>query len=467
MALFGMRNEILAKMIPNGTIRRFASALLASAVAIGSTPAKAQEPQLNVIRDAEIEQLMRDYTAPIFKAAGINGSNMKIVLLGDRSFNAFVVDGKRIFINIGALMESEHPNEVIGVLAHESGHIAGGHLARRGAELEKAKYIAIIGTILGAGAAVGAGTARQVGGNPMGAIMIGPSLAQRTLLSYQRGEETAADRAAVTFLDKTHQSASGLLATFKRLDNQQMFSRSQVDPYLQNHPMFPERIAAVEHVAEESPYFAVKDPPALQTRHDLMRAKLYGFVGRADEISRRYPPSDTSLGARYARAISAYRFGRIDEAQAQIDNLIAQQPANAYFWELKGQSLLENGRAAQAIAPLRKAVALSGGSPLIRILLGHALLSADSQRYADEALKELTQATQRDTDSVEGFRFLSQAYANKGNEPMAALVTAQVYANAGDYVGAAQIARRAKAGLPPNSPGWLKADDIINLKPKQ
>lgn len=429
-------------------------------------PASSQAPpQLAIIRDAEIEQLLKDYARPIFKAAGINADKTRIVLINDKAFNAFVADGKRVFINTGALMEAKTPNEIICVLAHESGHIADGHLVRRAEVLERAKYVAIIGTLLGVGGAVAGARSGQVGGNPLGAATLGPSIAQRTLLAYQRGEEQAADRAGLRFLAATHQSARGFLVTFKRFENQQLFLSSQVDPYLQSHPMPPERIANLEHLARESPYYDRKDPPALQARHDLMRAKLFGFTTTAGEVARRYPPSDNSLPARYARAIVAYRFSGIETAQRLIDGLIAAEPRNPWFWELKGQSLLENARAAQAVAPLRKAVALSHGQPLLRMLLGQALLATDPARHADEALRELLVAIRQDPDASEGYRFLAQAYAAKGNEAMAALVTAQGYAEAGNQPAAIQVARRARAGLKPGTPGWLQADDIINLKP--
>lgn len=441
---------------------------LATGLALASTSARAQEkPKLSIVRDAEIEQLLRDYARPIFKAAGLNATRTRIVLINDRAFNAFVVDGKRVFVNTGTVIDSATPNEVICVLAHEAGHIADGHLVRRAEVLNRAKYISIIGTLLGAGAAIGGARSGQVSGNAGGALTLGPSVAQRMLLSYQRGEEQAADRAGLRFLAMTHQSAAGFLTTFKRFSDQQLFLRSRVDPYLQSHPLAPERIAGVERLARESPYFNKKDPPALQQRHDLARAKLIGFTGSADEIARRYPMRETGLPAQYARAIAAYRFGRIDDAQRQIDALIRQQPRNAYFWELKGQSLLENARAQQAVAPLRKAVSLSHGQPLIRMLLGQALLSTDA-RHADEALRELSVALQADPDAMEGYRFLAQAYAIKGNEPMAALVTAKGYAEAGNKLAAAQVAKRAQAGLPRNSPGWRQADDIIHLaKPEK
>ncbi len=445
--------------------------LLGGLLANGPALAQSEKPSggPEVIRDAEIEQLMRDYTAPIFRAAGINGNAAKVILVGDRSFNAFVANGQKIFINVGALMESKTPNEVIGVLAHESGHIAGGHLTRQRQELARAQIMAVAGMLMGAAAMVGQSASKgRIGSDPAGAMgaILGPQeLARRSLLSYQRGEEQAADRAAVNYLNATGQSAKGMLTVFQRFANDSLFSSSTIDPYLITHPMPTERIANLETIAKQSPYFEAKDPPPLQARHDLMRAKLHGFLGSPSEIGRRYPLQDTSLAARYARAIAAYRYGRIDDAQTQIDSLIAAQPNNAFFWELKGQALLEGGRATQAIAPLRKAVAFAPAATPIQVLLGRALVASDGPGQAEEAINVLTKATQHDEDSAEAFRFLSMAYDRKGDQAKAQLAAAQGFFVEGQYVEARTQADRAQRQFKAGSPGWLKADDILNYRP--
>jgi predicted Zn-dependent protease len=427
----------------------------------------AQSDGPSIIRDAEIEQLLREYTTPIFRAAGINLGAVKVILVGDRSFNAFVANGQKIFVNVGALMESKTPNEIIGVLAHESGHIAGGHLTRQRQELARAQIMSVAGMLVGAAAVASTGNGRgRVGADSMGVMgtILGPQeLIRRSLLSYQRGEEQAADRAAVNYLNATGQSAKGMVTTFERFANDSLFRSSSVDPYLMSHPMPTERIANLETIAKQSPYYEVKDSSALQARHDLMRAKLYGFVGSTAEIGRRYPLSDTSLAARYARAIAAYRFGRYEDGLAQIDGLIAAQPGNAYFWELKGQALLEGGRAGQSIVPLRKAVALAPNGVPIRVLLGRALVATDG--HTDEAISVLANATQRDEDSAEAFRFLAMAYDRKGDQPKAQLAAAQGFFVEGHYVEARTQADRAQKQFKEGSPGWLKADDILNYRP--
>lgn len=441
-----------------------AAAVLAAAALIAQ-PAAAQQKRPNIIRDAEIESLLRDYMRPIWAAAGLTQQNIRVVLIADPSFNAFVMDGKRIFVNTGALMQADTPNEVIGVLAHETGHIAGGHLARMRQQMESAQTMAIAAMLLAVGGIAASAGSNNVGGNPAGLVTAPQEMIRRTLLSYQRGEEQSADRAAVSYLTATKQSPRGMLKTFERFQNDQIFISQRVDPYVLSHPMARERIAALEDLAAKSPYLNVKDPPALQARHDLMRAKLYGFTERPDAVARRYPLSNTSLPARYARAISAYRFGNIDDGVRQIDSLIAEQPGNAYFYELKGQALLEAGRAREAVAPLRKASALSGGNPLIRTMLGQSLVESDDKASTDEAIRELNFGLQRDSNSPTGWRYLATAYGQKGDLANADLASAQSAFYGGDYKLARELAGRARLKFPLGSPGWLKSDDIVNFKP--
>jgi predicted Zn-dependent protease len=450
---------------------RIGAALVAVSVALtGSCSASAQQRPMSFIRDAEIEQVMREYLDPLLGAAGLRKGFIHVVLVSDRSFNAFVADGKRVFVNIGAIMESTTPNQIIGVLAHESGHIAGGHLARMRAELDKATAIAVIGTILGGAAVIGSARSGQVGrdgAGTIGAILGGSELARRSLLAYQRGEEQAADRSALVYLQKTGQSPKGMLETFERMASDSLFSSTRVDKYLLSHPLPQERVAGLRAAASTSPFFDRKDPPALQARHDMIRAKLYAFTGNAGEIARRYPAYNKSLAARYARAIVSYRFGRPDEAGRAIDSLIAEQPRNPYFWELKGQALLEAGRASQAIAPLRKAVALAPNQPLIRTLLGHALVAQDTPQSITEAIRELSNATGRDRDNYDGFNYLAQAFSRKGDEGQAALAAARGALIEGKHAEALRFARRALPLLKPGTPPYLAAHDIAESKPEQ
>jgi predicted Zn-dependent protease len=416
-----------------------------------------------IIRDTEIETLLRDYAAPILKTAGLAKQNVRIVILNDRAFNAFVMDGRHIFINVGALFDARTPNEVIGVLAHETGHLAGGHLMRLREELARAQTASIVALLAGVGAAVaGARTGTNIGAP---AIMAPQSAIQRSLLAYVRTQEDQADHAGVKFLTATGQSAKGMLDLFKRLADESLFNSRYVDPYLQSHPMPPERVAALEALAKASPYFNRKDPPELQFRHDMMRAKLSGFLDRPDTVYRRYPLSDHSLPARYARAISAYRYGNGRDALAQIDSLIQTEPNNPYFYELKGQALLEGGHPVDAIGPLRHAVSLTHGAPLIDILLGQALIATHNVKNAEDAVPLLRAALQREPEASDAYAQLAMAYGRKGDLAQADLASAQAAFNRGDVATARQLAARAKTRLPVGSPAWVRADDIVNVKP--
>lgn len=450
-------------------LRRAAALALAALVALAPSAVPAQGAKTRLVRDAETEQLMREYTAPVFRAAGINAGATRIFLINDRSFNAFVANGQKIFVNVGALMDAETPNEIIGVLAHESGHIAGGHLARMREQLKNAQTLAVIGMLAGAGAIVGAArSGDQVGGagtGAMGVLTGSQELVRRNLLSYQRSEEQAADLAAVRYLTATGQSPKGILTTFRRFADNALFRSASLDPYLLSHPLPAERISQLEELARKSPHLDARDAPALQARHDLMRAKLFGFVEREETVLRRYPRSNASAPSRYARAVLAYRSARLSEALPLIDGLIAEQPGNAYFHELKGQALLESGRAREAIPPLRRAVALVPGAVPIRALLGHALVATGDPKLLDEAVRELSNATLREPESGDAFQHLATAYGRKGEIGLAELASAQAFFNAGDLSGAQTQASRAMAKLKAGSPGYLKAEDILTYRP--
>src|SRR5436190_22863736 len=231
-----------------------------------------QEKGPRIIRDAEAEQLLREYTRPILRTAGLEKQNIQVVILNEKAFNAFVADGRRIFINYGALMQSETPNQIIGVLAHETGHLAGGHLSKLREQMAQAQTQLIIAMLLGAGAVVaGARSGNSNNGlaNAGAAAIAGPQeMIRRTLISYVRQQEENADRAGVKFLTATGQSAKGMYETFRRFSNDGLFAARDADPYLQSHPMPAERVAALEELARSSPYWDKKDDPALQLRHD-------------------------------------------------------------------------------------------------------------------------------------------------------------------------------------------------------
>jgi predicted Zn-dependent protease len=441
---------------------------VAAALAAAPTAASAQGGAPSFLRDTESEQLLREYTRPILRAAGLEKQNIQMVIINDGQFNAFVADGRRIFVNYGAMMQSQTPNQIIGVLAHETGHLAGGHLAKMREQIANAQTQMIIAMLLGAGAMVagargGAGSGLTNAG--AAAFSAPGEVIKRTLIAYVRQQEENADKAGVKFLTATGQSAKGMWETFKRFSDESLFAAAGADPYLQTHPMPADRVRALEELARSSPYWDKKDDPALQLRHDMVRAKISAFMERQETVYRRYPMSDNGLPARYAHAITTYLHGDLRSAIAQIDGLIALQPSNPYFYEVRGQALLEGGKPAEAIAPLRKAVQLSNNAPLIEMLLGQALVAANNTANTDEAIAILRAAVARETEAPLGYMQLAMAYGRKGDYAQADLASAQAAYLRGDNKTARDLASRAKTRFAVGTPGWVKADDIVSSKP--
>jgi predicted Zn-dependent protease len=426
-------------------------------------PRPAQAQRIPMIRDAEIEQLLRDYLNPILRTAGLAKQNVKVVVINDMAFNAFVMDGRHVFVNAGAIANTRTPNELIGVLAHETAHLAGGHLSRLREQLAAAQTQSIIALLAGLGAAIAASQQRGGGGN-VGAAVLGPQESiRRQVLAYVRAQEDQADHAAVKYLIATGQSTKGMVDLFKRMSDDLIFKVSRADPYQQTHPLAADRVAALETAARASPTWDKKDSADLQLRHDLARAKLAGFLNSGDSVSRRYPTSDTSLPARYARAIASYRHSDLRNAVGQIDALISVQPNNPYFHELKGQALLESGRPTEAVAPLRRAVQLAPQPALIQIMLAQALV-ATSDKNANEAISMLRAALQREPQSPDAYAQLAIAYGKKGDLGQADLASAEAAYLKGDSNTATLLATRAKGRFPIGSPAWVRADDIVSAR---
>jgi predicted Zn-dependent protease len=461
---------MLLRLVADRTLPKLTAVATAIALTLAPLAGHAEEEKgPSFLRDAETEQLLREYTRPILRAAGLERQNIQVVIINDPVFNAFVADGRRIFVNFGAIMQSQTPNQLIGVLAHETGHLAGGHLAKMREQIAHAQTSMIVAMLLGAGAVVAGARSNSSNGSltnvGVAAISAPQDLIRNSLLAYQRSQEENADRAGVKFLTATGQSAKGMYDTFRRFSDESLFAAHNADPYMQSHPMPVERVAALEEIAHSSPYWDKKDDPALQARHDMVRAKISAFLERQDTVYRRYPLSDTSLPGRYAHAIATYRHGDLHNALTQIDALLQMQPANPYFYELRGQALLEGGKPAEAIAPLRKAVQLSGNNALIEMLLGQALVAPDNPANSAEAIQILKAAVSRETEAPLGYQQLAMAYAKKGDYAEADLASAQAAYLRGDNKTARDLASRAKTRFAIGTPGWVKADDIVTSKP--
>ncbi len=461
---------LLAQTRINFAPRRLRAALVGglAATLVTSTSVDAA----GLIRDAETESLIRIYAKPIFTAAGLGSQDIRIHLVNDPAFNAFVVDGHNMFIHAGLLMEAKTPNQVIGVIAHESGHITGGHLARLRTQVGRAKSAALMLQLIGLAAMVGGAFAGVpgVGQTGMGIATGGQDAALRTLLAYKQDEESSADQAAITFLNATKQSGRGMLETLEFMASK-LVGVQGINPYLQTHPLPQQRLIQLRALVTASPYYDNTDPPELQFRHDLMKAKLFGFLDDPQTVLNRYQ-NDQSLPALYARAIATYRKSGVKVAMPQLDALIAAKPDWPYFYELKGQFLFESGSSAAAVPPLREAVRLSPDEPLIRVALGQALLGTNDPRLVDEAISNLRNALAREDSSAMGYRQLASAFARKAEGAkaagakkqfmaQAALASAEAYFYEGQLKLAKQQAKRAKAGLPDGTPNWFKADDIL------
>ncbi|MBZ9707963.1 M48 family metalloprotease [Mesorhizobium sp. ESP7-2] len=447
------------------TARVFATISLAAAVAVaGSATAFAQG--VPVVRDAEIEALVRDYARPIFRAAGLANDGIDIVLVNDSCFNAFVT-GRRLFINTGALMTAETPNEIIGVIAHEAGHIAGGHQQKLRDQLERAKTMAIIATLLGAGAMVAGATtnSRGLAGAGMGVAAGGGEMAQRSILAYQRTEEITADRSAITYLNATSQSGMGMLKTFHRFQTALSLSGAQVDPYRISHPMPQDRIANLEVLVKQSPNVDKLDPPTLQQRHDMMRVKIAVYMEGQAAAARLMQKMRGSMAALYGDAQSTYLYGNLASALAKTNALIKAQPKNAYFQELRGDILMKANKPGDAADAYSKAVSLDPArSGLLPVSLGQALMAVGTPDSLKKAVVQINNGLGRDKENSTGYRYLAQAYGELGDIPGAELATAEGHFYSGDYKDAKIFAMRAQQQMKRGEPRWIRAQDIINYK---
>lgn len=449
--------------------RRFAVGAVAAVGLLVSAihPSFAQQQNLPVVRDAEIEALVREYARPILKAAGLANSGIEIVLVNDNSFNAFVA-GRRIFVNTGALLQSETPNEIIGVLAHEAGHIAGGHQERLRDQLARAQTMAVVAGLLGVGAAAAgaASNSRGLAQAGAGLAMGGSEMARRGLLSYQRTEETTADRSALTYLERTGQSPIGMLKTFKRFQSALALSGAQIDPYRISHPTPRDRIANLETLARKSPYFDKVDPPELQKRHDMMRAKIAVYTQGQSAAQRLFRSDRTSAAAQYGEAQATFVFGNPRTALGKVDALLKKEPKNPYYHELRGDVLMKANRPAEAAKAYATAVSLDPAkSGMLMISHGQALLAIGTPDSAKKAVAQLRKGLDRDPENAIAYRYLAQAYGQLGDIAEAELATADGYYYSGNYQQAKILAARAQAKFKRGTPGWVRAQDIINYKP--
>ena len=437
--------------------------MLLFSISFDLATAQRKRQNLPLIRDAEIEGLLKDYTAPIFKAAKLGRNSVDIFIINRPEFNAFVT-GTRMFFFTGALTTAKTPNEIIGVIAHETGHLVGHHSVRIHQQLEKAKIISVLGAILGAGAIVAGG---EGGGAAGSAIFLGSQqAAQRSLLSYQRGEEMAADSTAIKLLNKSQQSSSGMIATFKGFARNELFSSNTRNAYARSHPLPRERIALLQRLVAKSKYVNKKDSPSLQLRHDMMRAKIAAYTGGARAVRSMFAKNLHGAPARYGDAIATYLSGAPSRAIPKINALIKQQPKNAYLYEIKGEMQLHARKASASVKSFKRAIKLDKyKSGLLRIQLGHAYLETNNPKLLGAAVKELKAGISRDRNSADAYGHLARAYARQGKTTLAIAASAEEKYMQGNLKQAKIFAHRAQPKLKRGTPQWLRLQDILDYKP--
>jgi predicted Zn-dependent protease len=442
--------------------KRIISLVFAALIAFGC-PRQADAAGPVFIRDAEIEAIIADYTAPIFTAAGLDPAAVRVYIVKDDTINAFVAGGMNIFVFTGLLLRAERPAQLIGVIAHETGHIRGGHLARRNDALRAATIEAIVACILGVGAAAGSGQ-----GGAAAACQLGQQVGQMSLLAFSRAQEASADQAGMSFLDDTHQTARGMLEFFKILGKQEALLIGQQDPYLRTHPLTQSRIDAVtEHVAH-SPYSDTPDRPEFVEGFKRIQAKLRGYTEPMAQVLKRYPESDNSLEARYARSIAYAQPGQADlkKSIALADSLIAEFPHDPYFQENKAEILLKSATQAKASLPYYEAAASAlPDSPMILLELAMAQIAIADPPHVKKAIPELEKVVRIEPKNSSAWHQLCIAYGTDGQLAMASLACAEEAANGSSKRACRQAkeqANRAMQGLPEGSPAWLRAQDIYN-----
>ena len=408
----------------------------------------------SLIRDAEIEHISRTLATPIFAAAGLDPAAVEIHLVADDRINAFVAGGQRVFLNTGLLLAVRDPLEIAGVIAHETGHISGGHLARTQQALQAATTQSILAFLLGAAAMVGGG-----GADAGAAVMLGGrEMTERTLLRYTRSQESAADQAALTLLVKAGYSPRGLISFMELMGQQEGLLEARQDPYVRSHPMFPDRASALREragTAEGRPL-----PAEIVNGFPRMQAKILGFTQPLGAVLRKYPLTDTSVPARYARASASHRLGRLDEALREMDAVIALDDKDVYALELRGQILLEHGRVVDAVDLYGRATALAPSQPLIRIGYATALIATNDAARVPAAIDALRTALDQERSNGDAWRLLAEAFARAGDIGQASLASAEQHMLAGNAKEAQRFAEQALRRLDSGSPAWLRAQDI-------
>ncbi len=410
----------------------------------------------SILRDAETEALFADMSADIIRAAGLEPRHVQIVLINDKEINAFVAGGQIVYVHSGLVLAAKNANQVQGVIAHELGHVAGGHVIRINEGAKAATGISILSLLLGAAAiAAGAGDAGA------GIMAAGQQAAMGKFLAFSRTQESSADAAGASYLSKAGISGKGMIGFFKTLQNVEFrYAIPQDDSYGRTHPLTGERIATLQGVLEADPAWNAPPNAEIEARFQRVKAKLMGFASEPTQTLQTYPPDDGSIPARYARAYAWHRSAYPDKALEEADALIKMKPHDPYFLELKGQILLESGRPKDALPILRDANRLALNQPLIAALLGHALIATEDKANLEEAARVLKAAVSKDNENPFAWYQLGMVYERQGDLSRAQLATAERYSLEGAPQLALRSAESAMAGIPPGTADWIRAQDI-------
>jgi predicted Zn-dependent protease len=434
---------------------RLLSGLLAvlGSLALVSQPAAAQE----VLRDAETESFFHDMATPLVTATGLDPKNVDVVLVEDPEVNAFVAGGQVVYVNSGLINMADSANEVQGVVAHELGHVVGGH-AINDTGAKTAGGISLLSLLLGGLAAAAGG-----GEAAIGVLMAGQQAAMGKYLAFTRGEEESADAAGASFLSKAGVSGKGSIAFFEKLQNMENrygYTAKGDDQYMMTHPLTADRIATLQDVYEKDPAWNKPSDPKLEERFQRVKAKLFGYLAEPQDTLKVYPVTDNSIPAHYARAYAYHKDSQLDRAVAETGALLAAEPNDPYFLELQGQILLEAGHPAEALDSLRRATTMTNNQPLIATTFGHALIATENPANYPEAVRVLKAAVGRDRENPFAWYELGTAYEASGDTPRAQLASAEQQSLNGQWGAALHSAAAAEAALPPNTPDWLRAQDI-------
>jgi predicted Zn-dependent protease len=433
----------------------------AMALAVGTQPARAQQ-SISFIRDTETERLIRSQLDPLLVAAGLSPKAVTLYLINDPSINAFVAEGQNVFIHTGTIMELESPNEVIGILAHETGHISGGHLVRSRRAI-KGVLVPMLVTMAAGIAAMAAGQTEA----GQGLITLAPHLAEREFMRFSRAQESAADQAGLRYLNATHQSGRGMLKVFRRFEEQELLTYRPIDRFAMSHPASRPRMEALQTLVNASPYADTPDSPQSVHAYQMVRAKLRGYIQTPQSVIWAYPVTDTSKPARYARAMAYFRMPDMQKAFAEIQSLIAEEPNNPYFLEMQGQIFVEMGRVADGVDPYRRAVKALPDAPQIRVAFAAALYATNDPKMVAQAQAELEHALRQDKEDWFAWYLMAEIYDRQGQGGKARLATAERFFAMSNYAQALRFAYLAQQQLVKGSTDWQRASDIVMVAQTQ